>query len=701
MTRLGHQMKWKWRCLSTSEKSQHLITLKKPFKSINMKIEFYSTQDSGHGNIPSHKILWERLEPLAFMFSDFETTGLSRWNDKPLLLAIFDYVNDVSIVIDCRTMDVQKLFDKFYDRTWVFHNAKFDMGFVAAHYSHILENVYCTFQMTLLLMRNDMDKMSTYSLENIVKQWYGQTLDKPVRNTFINMPDIEPFSDAQIEYASEDVVFMPQIFKRVFKGLKANGQEKLLEIESNFIPASINMEMTGIVFDKEAWKDAEQNNSKMLAHYEEKLKKELLKLHSKNSQVLGDRFSKLKSKYMNDDELNKQTSLFDGYTKEQVLSDFNYKSPLHMEELLLRCGVALENTGAIVLREFVKNNPNHIIADFIDVLVGETKKSPSVKRFAKQVSTYGQAFIEKHVHPNGRIHTEFSEVFTMTGRLSSKNPNIQNIPQEQYFRSAFRASLDDSRAVATIDYSGCELAICAYMSQCPVTLDAVNNDGDMHSLMATASFRIVKNDPMFVVSKKQNKSLRTKHKPILFGLLYGAGVSRICKILNIPMDVGQEVMEALKEAVPKLFSWLEDNSARAVKRGFLESNTITKRRVYFRDNERPEYDKIKKAKNFPLQATNADMIKEAIAECRQYIKDNCFDAQVLFTVHDEIVFDVPNTPKGTQMAELLRDKMSEIGQRYVPGVKLLAELNYAEPSEDGNIPTFPCGTKKLPLTWTK
>lgn len=606
------------------------------------------------------------------VYADTETTGLNPHYSKILLL-IFTIDNENTFVIDCRTTDEhKKLITHWQKSEWVFHNAQFDLGFIYKSTNILLKNAHCTYQREKLAFNSDYDEPGKYSLATLMKKYLKIELNKQVRNSFINKRDTESFTEEEILYAANDVIHLSKLFELQQENL--NNLEYLVYVERKFISSAVGMSMRGIRFDPEVWRKNIKINISEMKKYEELLYEEIKNLDN-SYPVLSQRYKAFLPKHIKKGYEQYQMEMDFEFDKNAVLKQINLNSSDHILKIFKACGVTVVDTNANTLKEYRTKNPNTPLFNFIQLLVGdETKHGPCYKFYEKSLSTYGENFIKEHalIHENGNyyIHTEFGLIETKTGRLSSNSPNLQNIPAIKSFRHAFIA--DDNKEIYTIDFTGCELAICAHQSKCPTISSSINEGTDLHSFMATISYRIIMNDSNFVVSKHQNAQYRNKHKPVLFGILYGAGPSRIASVLNIEIDTAKRVYKALQDELPVLFRYLDNSSKSAIRNRYIVSNHVTKRKQFFIDPYKEDYKIAKEAKNYPMQSTNADLIKEAICTLDKYIEQNNIDVQILLTVHDEIVFQAPKT--NPEYAEQLINIMESVAQKYVPGINLKCSI---------------------------
>jgi DNA polymerase I len=274
------------------------------------------------------------------------------------------------------------------------------------------------------------------------------------------------------------------------------------------------------------------------------------------------------------------------------------------------------------------------------------------RTLAKLKSTYVDA-LPKLVRPDSqRIHTDFNQTVTSTGRLSSSNPNLQNIPIRTAFSRLIRKAFipQDGWLMVAADYSQIELRILAHLSEEPILLSAYQNNEDIHTVTARLMFE--KDDI--------SDSDRRIAKIINFGVIYGMGSLRFSRSTGVDKNLANEFIKKFYTRYPKIFEYLETVKKQAISNGYVE--TIFGRRRYFdftvnslrdlkgRNPEEIDLSKLKNlgaydsgllraAANAPIQGSSADIIKIAMVRMQEILKN--YQARLLLQVHDELVFEVP------------------------------------------------------------
>jgi len=291
------------------------------------------------------------------------------------------------------------------------------------------------------------------------------------------------------------------------------------------------------------------------------------------------------------------------------------------------------------------------------------------REMAKLVSTYGESFTKKINRNTGKVHTEYSQARTKTGRLSSSKPNLQNIPKDANIRKAFIA--EENYIFMTIDYGSQEMKIITSLSKDEILLKAINEGLDLHTYLATNSFRIINNNPNYEISKQE----RTLHKPVLFGWLYGAGPFRIHKVLNVSINIAKLIKQKLDNALFGASTFLNKVRDAAVKNRIVFDLAKTNRRRFF-TKEIAEHSLRKQGGNFPIQSTGASMVKEAMVrtefEILREIRKDYPLTQAVLQVHDECVYQLP-IELAEKIAKRIQKLWIEIGETYLDSVKIEAD----------------------------
>ena len=312
---------------------------------------------------------------------------------------------------------------------------------------------------------------------------------------------------------------------------------------------------------------------------------------------------------------------------------FNIASPKQLGEILfeklkLDPKAKKTKTGQYMTGEEVlsKLESEHEIASLI----------LDFRELQKLKSTYVDALPALISPKTGRIHTSFMQAVTATGRLSSKDPNLQNIPirtvRGREIRKAF-IPRDENHLILSADYSQIELRIMAAFSKDDSMLDAFNNGLDVHKATAAKVFHV----PLEEVTS----DMRRKAKTVNFGIIYGVSAFGLAAQLAISRTEAKEIIDQYFVEFPKVKTFMDQSIADARENGYVE--TVLGRRRYLRDilsanmNERGFAER--NAINAPIQGSAADMIKVAMIQIQDFLEKEKLKSKMILTVHDELVFD--------------------------------------------------------------
>ncbi|HXG19282.1 MAG TPA: DNA polymerase I [Methylomirabilota bacterium] len=294
--------------------------------------------------------------------------------------------------------------------------------------------------------------------------------------------------------------------------------------------------------------------------------------------------------------------------------------------------------------------------------------------FTKLQSTYVDA-LPKLIHPKtGRIHTSFNQTVTATGRLSSSNPNLQNIPvrteEGRRIRTAFVP--EPGWVLLSADYSQIELRLLAHLSQDPVLIESFQQGQDVHARTASELFGVSLN----AVSAAQRRQAKT----INFGIIYGMGALRLGRSLGIPLKTAQEYIEQYFKRYAGIKAYMDGVLLEARKCGYV--TTLLGRRRYVPDlqskNAQLAAAAERMAVNTPIQGTAADLIKMAMVEIDKRLAKEKAPARMLLQVHDELLFEVQEQ-KLHKVKTLVRECMESVMELRVPlQVDLGVGANWAE-----------------------
>ena len=272
------------------------------------------------------------------------------------------------------------------------------------------------------------------------------------------------------------------------------------------------------------------------------------------------------------------------------------------------------------------------------------------RELTKLKSTYTDALQNQATKNNSRVHTSYGVANTLTGRLSSNDPNLQNIPirtsNGRKIRKAFIC--DPNKILMSFDYSQIELRLAAEISEDTNFINAFKNNEDIHSATASQIFNIK--------TEKLDAEMRRKAKAINFGILYGISPYGLAKQLNVTNSEAKNYIEDYFHKYPKIKKYMDDQIQFAKTNLYVE--TIFGRRCNIKSINDKNFSvrgfAERQAINAPIQGTAADVIKLAMIQLNKMINSDDLDAKILLQVHDELIFEIDEANKEVSIEKIKR-----------------------------------------------
>ncbi|MGL1039153.1 DNA polymerase I [Vibrio vulnificus] len=469
--------------------------------------------------------------------------------------------------------------------------------------------------------KHDMDSLALRFLQHSCIS-FEQLAGKGKNQLTFNQIDL---NEAAV-YAAEDADVTLRLHNRLFANIEQDEKLNAIyqEIEVPLVPVLSRMERTGVLID----------DMKLSAQSQE-IAVRLGELEQKAYEIAGQPFNMNSPKQL-------QTILF-----EQMSLPVIKKTPS-----------GTPSTAEEVLQELALDYPlPSVIMEY--------------RGLAKLKSTYTDK-LPKMINPHtGRVHTSYHQAVTATGRLSSTDPNLQNIPirneEGRRIRQAFVAP--HGYKILAVDYSQIELRIMAHLSGDQALLDAFQQGKDIHA--ATAA------EIMGVSIEQVSSEQRRRAKAVNFGLIYGMSAFGLAKQLGIPRGEAQAYMDKYFERYPGVMQYMEDTRSNASQHGYVE--TIFGRRLHLPEITSRNVMRRKAAEraaiNAPMQGTAADIIKKAMLLVDQWIQEEGNGrVKLLMQVHDELVFEVEESCL-TEIESKVQQLMESAAQLNVP---LVAEAGHGD-----------------------
>jgi DNA polymerase-1 len=462
-------------------------------------------------------------------------------------------------------------------------------------------------------MRHNMDVLSETYL-NYTPISITELIGKKGKNQ-LSMREVS--LERQTEYAVEDADITFQLAKQFAKELEEAKTEELFKnIEIPLVNVLADMELEGINLDKEF-------------------------LHSL-------------SKDLENDIKNLEVKIY-----KEAGEEFNIASPKQLGDILF---------NKLKLADKPKKTKTGQYSTAEDVLSYHAKEHQIIKDvlnyrgLAKLKSTYIDALPEQVEESTGRVHTDYMQTVAATGRLSSNNPNLQNIPirteRGRQVRKAF-IPRDDSYILLAADYSQIELRIIASLSEETTMIEAFKNGEDIHASTASKVFNV----PLNEVTRDQ----RSNAKTVNFGIIYGVSAFGLSNQTELSRTEAKELIDTYYKTYPKLRNYISDQIDFAREHGYVQ--TVLGRRRYLKDingsNAVVRGAAERNAVNAPIQGSAADIIKIAMINIHKKLKEGNFKTKMLLQVHDELVFDVFK-PELEDLKVMIRTEMENAYELLVP-----------------------------------
>ena len=470
------------------------------------------------------------------------------------------------------------------------HHLKYDAHIFARYGIRLrgmaFDSMLESYVLNSVATRHDMNSVARYYL-NAETIHFEDVAGKGVKQLTFNQVELE----LAAPYAAEDADITLQLHEKIWADISKNEALKHLyeTVEQPLVQVLFAMEETGVLVDRD-----------MLNKQSAELASTMLEIQKKAHELAG--------------------------------GPFNLGSPKQLQQILF------EKLELPVVRKTPKGQPS-TAEDVLQELAADYELPRVILEYrslSKLKSTYTDKLPLQICESTGRIHTSYHQAVAATGRLSSTDPNLQNIPirtpEGRRIRQAFIAP--EGNVLLAADYSQIELRIMAHLSADKGLLGAFAEGRDIHQATAAEVFGVALDE----VSKDQRRSAKT----INFGLMYGMSAFGLAKQLNVSRGEAQEYIDQYFDRYPGVKAYMDNTRASAKECGFVE--TIYGRRLYLpeinaRNVQRRQYAE-RSAINAPMQGTAADIIKMAMISVQNWLLQNDIKARMIMQVHDELVFEV-------------------------------------------------------------
>ena len=493
------------------------------------------------------------------------------------------------------------------------HNIKYDAEVFKLHGIELngiyFDTMIASYVINPGLRQHNLDYLSEYYLSHKMIEY---------KDVVKGIKDFSQVSiDTAVKYSCEDADYTLRLKDVLEKRLKEDKNEKLFyEIEMRLVPVLMDMEIAGVKVDVSFLKELSKEFEQRLRQIEEEIYKEAgMKFNINSSQQLG----------------------------------FVLFEKLRLPALKKTTKTKRYSTDVSVLKKLCAYN----------------SKVPSLvlqyRTLSKLKSTYLDALISMADPKTQRIHTSYNQTVTATGRLSSSDPNLQNIPirdpEGRQIRKAFIA--EDGFVLLSADYSQIELRVLAHYSGDDALIEAFKNNEDIHTKTAIEVLGINGRD----ITPEERRIA----KAINFGIIYGMGPKRLSEEIEIGYQKAKEYIERYYERYKGVARFREEIIKFARDNGYV--TTLFNRRRYLpdisSDNHRIRSEAERMAINTPIQGTAADLIKKAMINIHRRLKKESPNTKMIIQVHDELVFEVPEQ-EIDKVKEMVKEEMEGVYELKVP-----------------------------------
>ena len=589
------------------------------FKNINNTNHFYQHIDSEL----SRKLLIKKLLEQPSVCFDTETTGLKALEVELIGIA-FSYENGKGYYVSFpenqeETKAILEEFRPFFESETiekVGHNLKYDIKVLSNYNMPVKGKLFDTMIAHYLInpdMRHNMDVLAETYL-NYQPVSITELIGKKGKNQ-LSMR-VVPIKD-QTEYAVEDADITYQLKQHFTKELESGNVTELFNnVELPLVSVLTAMEIEGINVDTD--------------------------FLNQLSTALTDDINRLEKEIY-----------------EQAGEEFNIASPKQLGIVLF------ENMKLVDKPKKTKTGQYKTGEDILSFLAKDHKIIRDIqeyRQYKKLQSTYVDALPNEINKKTGRIHTQYMQAVAATGRLSSNNPNLQNIPirteRGREVRKAF-VPKDENYVLLAADYSQIELRIIAALSEEETMINAFKNGEDIHASTAAKVFGVDIND----VTREQ----RSNAKTVNFGIVYGVSAFGLSNQTDLSRGEAKELIDTYYETYPKLKAYMSAQVDFAREHGYVE--TVLNRRRYLKDinsrNAMVRSGAERNAVNAPIQGSAADIIKLAMINIHNRFIQEGFKSKMLLQVHDELVFDAHKDELET-IKPIIKHEMENAFKMTVP-----------------------------------
>jgi DNA polymerase I len=498
----------------------------------------------------------------------------------------------------------------------VAHNAKFDAKFLMKNFGVRLGRIFDTYLASQLISAGD--DRDRHGLEPVVNRFLNLGLDKTEQTSDWS----GELSAAQLEYAARDAAVLLPLRQQQQAALDRMELTRVAQLEFDCVLAVAGLELAGVSLDVAMWRD-------LIARI----------------RVAHDRLVETLQRELGAGVA--QMNLFGEPT------EINLDSPAQVRDALAGIGIEVEDTREWTLQKLARRHPvlNRLLEH---------------RGLSRSLSTYGENILGFLNPATGRLHADFRQIGTPTGRLTSSSPSLQQIPHSTEYRSCFRAPA--GRKLVVADYGQIEMRVVADIAEDEALLAAFESGADLHRTTASEMFGV----PLDRVTKPQREAA----KGLNYGFVYGMGAEGLSSRLECSLKEAQDLITRYFEAYPGIGRWLEEAARTAVRTR--ESRTVTGRMWRFQLDpaDRSQLGALKRVgKNAPIQGSASDIFKRAMTRLDAALLGA--DAQIVNSIHDELVVECDEAI-AEDVLQRVRREMIEGARDFLRRVPVVVEAAVAD-----------------------
>lgn len=545
---------------------------------------------------------------------DTETTGLDPHTSKLRLLQLA--TPQTSYIIDFFRFHPEQIASLLEiiaadQPVKIAHNAKFDAKFLMKHCGVRLNGIFDTYLASVLIGAGD--ENIRHGLEPVALRHLGVQLNKDAQLSNWG----GELSHFQLEYAAHDAAILLPLRDKLREKLDEMDLLVAAEIEFNCIVPIAAMELAGVYLDVDRWRS-------------------LIDRMVIERDALADELTEMLSAGA------AQMNLFG------MPEPINLDSPAQIKDALNRLGIEISDTREWTLSKLADDHP--VIAKLLEH-----------RGLSKNLSSFGENILEYLNPATGRLHPDFRQIGTPTGRITTSSPSLQQIPHTPEYRSCFRAP--QGRKLVVADYSQIEMRILTDFSSDQALLTAFDSGADLHRSTASQMFKV----PLADISPRQRESA----KGLNYGLVYGMGAEGLAGRIGVSVKEAEGLIERYFDAYSGVAHWLHEAGERAVKERAARTASGRLWRFSLDTADKSQLSALRRVgKNAPIQGTSSDIFKRAIRLLDDALQG--IDAQIINSIHDELVVECESSI-ADEVKEIVCRQMIAGAKEFLPRVPVEVE----------------------------